>query len=111
MAKCEKCLIREKIRLSNEPCCCAWFMSNVICAGNRTVNDCTMYTELKKCKAVKNLTITDEKFTNNTIYLESSIYQYNINEDKYRVYSNDTLEVYIDFSKESFKECFFDMDN
>ena len=44
--KCDNCIIMEQIKNSASPCCCIWYMDNVVC-GDKNVEDCTEYREKK----------------------------------------------------------------
>lgn len=37
--KCETCEVMKRIKASNEPACCVWYIDNVIC-GDKSVEDC-----------------------------------------------------------------------
>ncbi len=40
--KCKTCEVMKRIKDSNEPACCIWYMDNVVC-GDKTVDDCNEY--------------------------------------------------------------------
>ena len=39
MCKCDSCKIMDEARKLNEPCCCMWYMNNVVC-GDKSIKDC-----------------------------------------------------------------------
>ena len=43
--KCKTCLIYKKMEESDEPCCCIWFIDNVV-LGDKSVDDCKEYIQL-----------------------------------------------------------------
>lgn len=40
--KCDTCEVMKEMQKSTEPCCCAWYMDNVIC-GDKTIEECEDY--------------------------------------------------------------------
>ena len=43
--KCKTCKIFAQMKKSNEPCCCIWFMDNIL-LGDKTIDDCTEYIDI-----------------------------------------------------------------
>lgn len=37
--KCETCEVMKRIKASNEPACCVWYIDNVAC-GDKSAEDC-----------------------------------------------------------------------
>ena len=37
--KCETCEVMKRIKASNKPACCVWYIDNVVC-GDKSVEDC-----------------------------------------------------------------------
>ena len=37
--KCETCEVMKRVKASNEPACCVWYIDNVVC-GDKSVEDC-----------------------------------------------------------------------
>ena len=37
--KCETCEVMKRIKASNEPACCVWYIDNVVC-GDKSVENC-----------------------------------------------------------------------
>ena len=50
MCKCDSCKIMDEARKSNEPCCCMWYMDNVVC-GDKSIKDCTDHQKNNKNNA------------------------------------------------------------
>ena len=50
MCKCDSCKIMDEARKLNGPCCCMWYMDNVVC-GDKSIKDCTDYQKNNKNNA------------------------------------------------------------
>ena len=111
MSKCSKCLISEQMRLSDEPCTCAWFMDNIIIGGDKSTDSCDIFIEVKKCKPVRNMAVTSEHFTGNKFYQEDNEYPYIIKNNRYRIFTDNQYTTYIDFSELAFKEYFINIED
>ena len=44
--RCTTCDIQREVDASDAPACCPWYMNNVVC-GDKTVQECPMYTPAK----------------------------------------------------------------